>query len=192
MCPERIIYVIKKIISFLILTLIFFFNISFANAETSYLYYYWQWCPHCANVDDYMNSVDGYNRVNIEKKEVYFNKGAIKYTSEDIKRLWHEKVAWMHLKTISENWKIYLIEDNTSAMSADAKRLWYESAWVPFLIVNEDWKESVLNWDKPIIEYFTPILWEPAPNNNKYIIFAILWLIVIIVPFFIIKWWNKN
>ena len=153
----------KKIISFLILILVFFANISFADAETSYLYYYWDWCPHCAKVDEYMKWVDeymkwvdGYNRIDIEKKEVYFNK------------------------------------DNAKAMSDDGKRLWYENVWVPFLIVNEDWKESVLNWDKPIIDYFIPILGEPKPNNNKYIIIAILWLIVILVPIFIIKWWNKN
>ena len=145
-----------KLLSFLFLVLVFFTNISFASADTSYLYYYWEWCLHCANVDEYMRWVDGYNMVDIEKKEVYFDK------------------------------------DNAKAMSDDAKRLWYESVWVPFLIINEDWKESVLNWDKPIINHFIPILGEPKPNNNKYVIFAILWLLVIIVPFLIIKWWNKT
>ena len=146
----------KKIISFLLFILVFCANISFANADTSYLYYYWKGCSHCANVDEYMNWVDGYNRIKMEKKEVYFDK------------------------------------DNAKAMSEDAERLWYKNVWVPFLIVNKDWKESVLTGDKPIINYFTPILWEPKPNNNKYIILTILWLICIVVPLFIIKWWKKN
>ena len=147
----------KKIISSLFLLIIFFISFALTYAETSYIYYYWQWCSHCANIDEYMEWVDGYNRLNIEKKEVYSN------------------------------------TENAKAMSDDAKRLWYENAWVPFLIVNEDWKETVLNWDKTIIDYFTPILWAPPPNNNKYIVFTILWLLAVLIPILIIKWWfNKE
>ncbi|MFK7780172.1 MAG: hypothetical protein QM490_03405 [Candidatus Gracilibacteria bacterium] len=41
--------------------------------EISYLYYYGQGCSHCANVDEYMNAVDGYEKLNIEKYEIYFD-----------------------------------------------------------------------------------------------------------------------
>lgn len=81
----------KKIMLFFLLSLIFFGSTSSVFAETSYLYYYGEWCPHCANVDDYMTGVDGYSRVNIEKKEVYYNQENAKSMSDDAERLW---VKW--------------------------------------------------------------------------------------------------
>ncbi|NVP17887.1 hypothetical protein HUU51_04175 [Candidatus Gracilibacteria bacterium] len=41
--------------------------------DTSYIYYYGQGCSHCANLDKYLTKVGGYDKLNIIKKEVYFN-----------------------------------------------------------------------------------------------------------------------
>ena len=145
----------KKFVFLLSLFLVFFAFTKVSFADTSYIYYYWQWCPHCANVDDYMKAVDGYEKLGVEKKEVYFD------------------------------------SENAAEMSADAERLGLESVGVPFLIVNEDWQEQTLVWDTPIIDYFTPILWEAPESNRKNIILIILAVLAVVIPFLIIKWPKK-
>lgn len=126
--------------------------------EISYIYYYWQWCSHCAKVDKYLKWVDWYNKVNLIKKEVYFD------------------------------------DDNRTAMLSDWKRLWLDEStiWVPFLIVNNGWVETPMIWDKTIIDHFLPTLWEVPKNNNKAIVLAILWVLAVLIPVFLIKLSNKN
>lgn len=40
---------------------------------TSYEYYWGEGCPHCANVEDFLNSWENRDKVEIEKKEIYKN-----------------------------------------------------------------------------------------------------------------------
>lgn len=126
--------------------------------ETSYIYYYGQWCSHCANLDKYMNSVWWYDKLNIVKKEIYFD------------------------------------DKNRQEMIDNWKRLWLDEAsiWVPFFIVNNAWKETTMIGDGIIIDYFKTILWEAPENKNKTIVFAILSILAIIIPVFLIKLSNKN
>lgn len=126
--------------------------------NTTYTYYYWQWCWYCANVDEYMNSVDGYEKLDIEKKEIYYN------------------------------------DKNREDMLADAQKLWLDpnSIWVPFLIIKSEDNRETLTWDKPVISYFENILWPAPENNNAAIILAILWVLAVILPVFLIKLSNKN
>ncbi|MDD3793427.1 MAG: hypothetical protein PHI37_01325 [Candidatus Gracilibacteria bacterium] len=44
-----------------------------STQDTSYIYYYGQGCSHCANLDKYLTKVGGYDKLDIVKKEVYFN-----------------------------------------------------------------------------------------------------------------------
>ncbi len=126
--------------------------------DTSYIYYYWQGCWYCANVDKYMSSVDWYEKVNIDKREIYYN------------------------------------DQNREQMLADAKRLWLDpsSVWVPFLIINSWENSETLIWDKPVISHFENILWPAPENNNAAIILAILAVLAVLLPVFLIKLSNKN
>ena len=126
--------------------------------ESSYIYYYWQWCPHCANLDNYINWVDWYDKLNIVKKEVYFD------------------------------------DKNRQDMLYDGKKLWLEESeiWLPFFVINKAWVESPMVWDWPIIDYLKTILWEVPENKNKTIVLAILSILAIIIPIFLIKLANKN
>jgi len=39
----------------------------------SYVYYYGQWCAYCAQVDKYFTAVDAMSKIDLEKREVYFD-----------------------------------------------------------------------------------------------------------------------
>ena len=90
------------IISFFVL---FIWSISFASAETSYTYYWGQGCPHCANVADYMDAVDGWNKMNVDKREIYFEKeNAAKFTA-DIERLGLDSAkVWVPFLIVNTDW----------------------------------------------------------------------------------------
>lgn len=130
-----------------------------SDSENSYIYFYGQGCPHCANVDAYFKWVWAYDTIDIVKKEVYF---------DDV---------------------------NREEMNKYATSLWYEesSVWVPFLVIeNESWNSSLV-WDSPIIDYFTPILWEVEINTrNRAIAIAVLWVLAVLIPVFLIKITNKH
>lgn len=127
------------------------------SLETTYIYYYGQWCSHCAKVDRYMGKVDWYTQLNVEKKEIYFE------------------------------------QENSAEMLEAWKRLWLsdKEIWVPLLLVNKNWKEQAFIWDKEIIDFYTPILWEVSESNNKTVILIIFTLLAILIPTFIIKMTNK-
>ena len=61
---------------------------SWSIGDTSYIYYYWQWCSHCANLDKYLTKVWWYDKLNIIKKEVYFNDENRTEMMSEGKRLW--------------------------------------------------------------------------------------------------------
>ncbi len=66
----------------LLLTFLFFafFSTSFAD---SYIFYYGQGCPHCANVENFFKEENIKSNYNIEEREVYFNtKNRDKYTAD--------------------------------------------------------------------------------------------------------------
>jgi glutaredoxin len=42
---------------------------------TSYELFWGEGCPHCANVDDFLETWDKKDEIKVEKKEVYENKG---------------------------------------------------------------------------------------------------------------------
>lgn len=134
-----------------------FYNDTVLNS--TYIYYYGQWCAYCASLDRYLNSVNWYDKLNIEKREVYRN------------------------------------PENSKNMMADAERLWLGmNVWVPFFIVNT-WEEEIpMVWDKPIIDFLSPVLGESSnsKNNSKTIILAILAVLAVILPVFLIKLSNKN
>lgn len=130
-----------------------------------FTYYYWQWCPHCAKLDAYLNNRDWYDKLNIIKKEVWYNAENQKAMAEDIKRLGLE---------------------------------WESSIWVPFIVVNNKWKESTISWDVDAIAYFKQYLWdyddsknpslsEDVKSRNKKIFIIVTIFLAILIPLFLIK-----
>ena len=47
------------------------------NLPDSYEYYWGEGCPHCANVEDFLNTWENKDRVQVDKKEVYKNQDNI-------------------------------------------------------------------------------------------------------------------
>ena len=89
-------WTMKKII----LLLIFLLIPNFASAK--YIYYYWETCPHCANVWEYFLDNDIEDKFEIEKKEVYFNEN----NRDDFLALW--KSLWIKLEKL---WVPFLYDD---------------------------------------------------------------------------------
>jgi hypothetical protein len=149
----------KGVILFISLILVFITNsVSWKTEELIYTYYYWKWCSHCANMEEYMEWVDGYDKVNIAKKEIYFN------------------------------------DMNRAEYLATWKRLWISEAelWIPFLVINDWWKDSFLIWDEKIINHFKSYLWEAKESSKKTIILVIIWILTVLLPVILIKLSNKN
>lgn len=128
--------------------------------ETMITYYYSSTCSYCQRLNRYLDKVDGYSKLNIDKREVSNKDNSRKWT-EDIKRLWLEND---------------------------------KSIWVPFLVVNENWKESVLRWLDEAMAYFEPKLGkvietkvEVDNNKNVKIFMLIVVLLAIFIPFLFIK-----
>lgn len=108
----------KKLFIFLIL----FFNIlpAFAEVETStwkttkteinlseseklnnsYIYYYWDWCSHCMDLDAYFRKVGAYKKLDITKKEVWYD------DKNKLEMLDFAKKLWLNTK---ELWTPFLI-----------------------------------------------------------------------------------
>lgn len=73
--------------------------------KTSYIYYYWQGCSYCAQLDKYLNSVDWYSKLDIIKKEVYFSDENRQNMLDDWKRLWiSESDIWVPFFIKTEDW----------------------------------------------------------------------------------------
>ncbi len=62
---------ITKLLIFWVILSLSYFGTSFAK---EYIYYYWQWCSHCAKVAEYLESSKIEEKINIQKKEVYFDR----------------------------------------------------------------------------------------------------------------------
>jgi hypothetical protein len=83
--------------------------------NSSYIYYYWDWCSHCTKVDDYLRKTDGYNKLDIIKKEVWSNNENSVEMSEVMTRLWLNPLeVWIPFILVT-NWEneSYLSWDTT-------------------------------------------------------------------------------
>lgn len=74
-------------------------------SKISYTYYYGQWCSHCANLDKYFKWVWAYDKLNIIKKEVYFDDKNRQEMMDEWKRLWlNESEIWVPFFIINDAW----------------------------------------------------------------------------------------
>jgi len=73
--------------------------------KTSYIYYYWQGCSHCANLDKYLTKVWAYDTLDIVKKEVYFDENNRSEMMLAWKRLWLlDSDIWVPFFIVNESW----------------------------------------------------------------------------------------
>lgn len=127
-----------------------------------YLYFYGNWCSHCANVDAYMTSVDGYNKINITKKEVFWDKNNAKEMDEYGTKLWIDPMKlWVPFLVIM-SW------DNTD-----------------YLI----WDEPIINYFKPILWEWSTSWWS---DNKRIVVISILLLIAVVIVLWVLKWWKDT
>jgi len=73
----------KKVL-FLLSSLLLFFWFSFAQ---EYIFFYWNWCSHCAKVEKFFDENDVWDKYDIEMKEVYFNRDNLKIFQDYIDKL---------------------------------------------------------------------------------------------------------
>lgn len=126
---------------FIVILLVSIFSFSFAQAEDTYTYYYGQWCSHCAKVDKYLNAVDWYEKLWIDKKEIYFDADNRAAMQEDAKRLWlGEDWEWVWVPFFIVNndwvetpiiWDATIIEYFTPILGEAPK----SNAWIVILII---------------------------------------------------------
>jgi glutaredoxin len=126
--------------------------------ESIYIYYYWEWCSHCAKVEEYMEWVDAFNKVNITKKEIY---------SDDANRTEY-LAAWERL-WISEAdlWIPFLIINN---WVKETSLIWDEKIinhFKSFLWeAQESSKKTVILVILWILAVFVPVILIKLSNKN--------------------------
>ena len=92
----------KKLLLILVVS---FFALSWYTSAQDYIYFYWNWCSHCAKVERFFSENDVVKNYNVQKLEIYFNRENLKTFSEYISKLWiEENKAWVPFLVIeSEN-----------------------------------------------------------------------------------------
>ncbi len=74
----------KKIL-WLFIILAMFFGFSFAK---DYVYFYMQWCQHCAKVEKYFEDNDLIKKYNIQEKEIRFDQNNLQLLMQYYDKLW--------------------------------------------------------------------------------------------------------
>jgi hypothetical protein len=132
--------------------------------ESSYIYYYGQWCAHCADVDEYLKKTGGYWNLDIIKKEVWSDKANALEMSQAIERLW---------LNASEVWVPFIVV-----------KTWETESYLV-------WSDTIINYFKPYLwEASETSTWETS--NKKIIVLVIFWILAVVVSTILIKLSNKN
>lgn len=63
------------------------------KSKIKYIYYYGEGCGYCTELDYYLKQTDGYNKLDITKKEVWSNKEHALEMTQKAKELWVERVG---------------------------------------------------------------------------------------------------
>lgn len=85
--------VLMKKIFAILFSLIFLFWLSFAQ---EYIFFYGNWCTHCAKVEQFFKEENIEKKYDIEMKEIYFNRDNLKDFQNYIDKLWIDSSkAWV-------------------------------------------------------------------------------------------------
>lgn len=83
----------KKLILTIFVTISLFGSFSFAQ---EYIYFYWNWCTHCAKVEKFFDANDIESKYGVEKLEIYFNRSNLAEFSKYIEKLGiDQNKAWV-------------------------------------------------------------------------------------------------
>lgn len=151
--------------------------------ESSYIYYYGQWCNHCTNVDEYLTENDLYNKLNITKKEVWSNAGNAEEMKKDLRRLGLD---------VAKSWVpfiIWTIEKKEFPLPIGDK-------WIIEYFTHI---KEILDWNLSNISYFNDYLARENPDlttttteTNRTIFIIVLVILAIVIPTILIKLTSKN
>jgi len=100
----------KKLLFIFILSL---FSFSSYLSAQEYIYFYWNWCSHCAKVEKFFDENDILSKYNVQKKEIYFNRNNLEVFSNYINDLQiDQNKAWVPFLVIdNENECDYVAGD---------------------------------------------------------------------------------
>jgi len=92
----------KLILAFVVL--LWFGITAFVSAQ-EYIFFYWNWCPHCAKVEKFFDETDAIKKYDIQMSEIYFNRDNLKDFSDYIEKLGidHAKAGVPFLVINNEN-----------------------------------------------------------------------------------------
>lgn len=136
----------------IILPILLLFGFSFA---TDYIYFHGNWCPHCAKVDEFFATNKIYDKVKIEKREVYFdNKNRNDLLNYFSQLKVPEADQWVPFLIIKDwenisyvNWDGPIVEkfsdydsskwssEKVSNWDSTGSSFWYIIGWIVLLII---------------------------------------------------------
>lgn len=106
----------KKLLLALFVAISLFSSFSFAQ---EYIYFYWNWCSHCANVEKFFNENDIQAKYDVKKLEIYFNRPNLKEFSKYIEKLGiDQNKAWVPFLVIDS-------ENECEYVAWDKKIIWF-------------------------------------------------------------------
>ena len=134
--------IMKKFITVFLSVLL----LNFVVKANNYILFYWQWCPHCAKVESFIQK----NNIKwIQEKEVWFNQKSRKEFMQKLSNLWVD---------ISQVWVPFLVvETDTGSFY----KMWDEP-------IIDLLKEKFLQWkNQSITDNLKKTSWQ---QKNKYIV----------------------
>lgn len=128
--------------------------------QTMITYYYWDTCPYCQRLNAYLEKVDWYSKLNIDKREVYNNKDNSLRMTEDLKRLGLQNAkTWVPFLIVNENWQ--------------EKTL--------------NWLDEAMAYFEPKLGKVVETKVEGKDNKNVMIFMIVVAILAVLIPFVFIK-----
>ena len=81
-------------------------NTDIINPDADFLYFYWATCPHCQELNTMLEDGDYLSKIEIEKREVYYNDVNRELFLEVIKKYEiSERESWVPFVLNKKTWK---------------------------------------------------------------------------------------
>lgn len=144
----------------IIWVILIFLGIWFCYWADSYTFYYWDWCTHCAAVEEFFEEHKVLEKYNIELKEIYFD------NDNRTDFLNYANKAWI---PVQEQWVPFLVAD--------------ESVWMSHYI----WDKPIIAFfKKKLINDTTNtpanLTWEENLPNNSVNTVTWWWFFWVLLP----------
>lgn len=127
-------------------------------SNTSYIYFYWQWCPHCANLDRYLTKVWAYDKLDIVKKEIYFDDENRAELQKYADSFWLKDGVWVPFLIIND-W------ENQTYLTWDTPVIEYFKTYLGEIQVNEKNRAIVITV-LMVLAIITPVFLIKLSSKN--------------------------